>query len=133
MITFKIKCNDEYKNICISEDWLFNSFLIDNEQLINRIIKNILPTFKIKKQYFTILNKYIDFDGENAIYPGLIVRTGLTDFVILYLEKSEIDEEYTLKIIMDFLYDTEVTASREININKIEVDKKSLINATKNI
>lgn len=132
MITLDIKIDEKLKSIKIKEDVLFNAILIDQPKSIKKIIKNINSTYKISNDFFEVLNKFIDFTDDGvSLYPGLIIRTGLYDYAILYLENAKLDEEYMLDIIREYIYDVGHHNYHTINLNKFEVDKTTFLECTK--
>lgn len=133
MISLELNINNEIKSVKIHEDVLFNALLIEHPASIKKIINSITCNYNISDDFFEIINKYIDITSEGvSLYPGLIVRTGLCDYAILYLETSKIDEEYMLKIINEYIYDVGDYKYKTININKFEVDKITFLEANKN-
>lgn len=134
MITLDLNIDNTMKKVKIKEDVLFNAILSEHPEMIKKIIKTIYFSYDISDAFFTIVNSYIDFTNDGiSIYPGLIVRTGLYDFAVLYLENTEIEEEYMVNLIKEFLHDAGHKKTIEANINKFEVDKKTFLNAAKNI
>jgi len=132
MITLDININNEIKSIKIKDDVLFNALLIEHPSSIKKIINAITYNYKISDDFFEILNKFIDITEDGvSLYPGLIVRTGLYDYAILYLESAKIDEEYMLKIINEYIYDVGDHNYKTININKFEVDKITFLEVNK--
>ncbi len=134
MITLNLKIHNDYKKVALKEELIFNAILSEHPKMIKSLIKSILPTYKINQSLFNIINQFIDFTDELiSIYPGLIVRTGLTDFAVLFLEDTIINEEYMISLIQEYLYDVGNYSPKEVNINKFEVSKSTFLKATKNI
>lgn len=134
MITLNLKINDNFKKIAVKEELIFNAILSEHPKAIKSLIKTILPTYKINTSLFNIVNRFIDFNDELvSIYPGLIVRTGLSDFAVLFLENTIINEEYMVTLIQEYIYDVGNFSPSEININKFEISKSAFLKATKNI
>lgn len=129
-----LKESKSINEIIIGKDIFFNCILINNKILINKLIKKTNPTHKISKSFFTILNEFIDYEKNgNYKYPGLIVRTNLYNYNVLYLEGTLIDEEYMLAIITEYILDVNDYKPEEINIDLIEITEKEFISAYKNI
>lgn len=134
MITLDLNVGDVLKKVKIKEDVLFNAMLAEHPEMIKALIKATCLTYKVSDAFFTIVNNYIDFDEDGiSIYPGLIVRTGPMDYAVLYLESSEIDEEYMISLIKEFIYDVGDLAPAEININQFEISKSEFLSAARNI
>ncbi len=134
MIKLDLKLDGKIQKVQLKDEVLFNSILRMNTTLIKKFIKSIHPTYKISSAFFQIVNNYIDFTSNGvSIYVGLIVRTGLDDYAVLYLEGSHIEEEYMLKIIDEFIRDTGDHTPKEININKFEVRKELFLASISNM
>ena len=134
MINLRLKFKDEYKYVELNEDYLFNACLVEYPVLIKKIINAIAIKYKISKTYFYIVNSFIDFGCvEASLYPGLIVRVGINRYAVLYLEKSNINEDYMIKLIKEYIYDKGEHIPDDINIDKFEIDKASFLDAYKNI
>lgn len=134
MITLDLKAKHIDGNVKIKDEVLFNAVLASNPELIKKLIKAIHPFYKIKKDFFEIVNTYVDFTQNGvSLYSGLVVRTGLRDYAVLYLEDVPIDEEYLIKVINDYIHDIGDFKTNEININKFEINKKIFLSIVKNI
>jgi len=134
MITLNFKINDKYKKVDLAEDVLFNALLTSHPKMIKTIIKTIAPAYNIKNTYFAVVNKYIDFTEDGlSLYPGLIVRTDLNDYAILYLDSANIDDEYMTALIREFIYDTGDYRPEVVTLNKFEVSHSDFIKATEKI
>lgn len=134
MINLKLKFNDEYKNVDINEAHIFNAYLTKNPELIKKLIHSIVFKYKISKTYFSIVNTFIELsDNYVAPYPGLIVRVGIKQYAVLYLEGSTIDEKCMVDIIKEYIYDKGEHLPDEIYIDKFEIDKVCFLEASKNI
>ena len=134
MINLKLKFGDEYKNVEIIEEHLFNAYLLRHPELIKNLIHSIVFKYKISKSYYTIINSFIEFsDTHISLYPGLIARVGLNRYAVLYLQGSKIDEDYMISIIKEFIYDKGESIPDEICIDKFEIDKGTFLEASKNI
>ncbi len=132
MITLELNIKNGVKKVSIKEDVLFNAILSQNPKMIKKLIKSAALCYKVSDAFFTIINNYVDFTDDGiSLYPGLIIRTGLDKYAVLYLEGSEIDEEYMIKLIKDYIYDTDTYCNDGISIDKFEIDKKTFLNATK--
>lgn len=125
MIELDLNIDKKIKKVKVDENFLFNAELIKRPNLIKTLIKKVKYTYIINDNFFEILNNYVDFnkDGE-SIYSGLIVRTNIDSYAVLYLEGSTIDEEYMLKIIDEYIYDINDYTPEEINVDKFEIDPK---------
>lgn len=129
-----LKDNKSVNEIVIGKDIFFNCILLNNKTLIKKLIKKLNPTYKISKSFFTILNEFIDYEKNgNYKYPGLIVRTNLYNYTVLYLEGTLIDEEYMLSIITEYILDVNDYKPEEINVDLVEITEKEFISAYKNI
>lgn len=134
MITLDLNVNSKFQKIKIKDDILFNAVLAEHPKIIKKIIKEMSFSYSISEAFFTIVNKFVDFnENGESLYPGLIIRTGIRDYAVLYLENSNIDEEYMIKLIQEFIYDAGDINPKEVNINKFEVDKKTFLSAIKKI
>ncbi len=132
MINLNIKINDRIQKIEIKEDILFNTMLYEHLDTIKLLIKNICPTYKIDKYQFKVINKFIDFDEKLiSVYPGLIVQTKVNTYAVLYLEDADIDEEYMIDIIKNYIHDTYENTPKPINIDKFEIAKKDFLRIVK--
>ncbi len=134
MITLDLKVDNTKSKVKIKDEILFNAVLAKNPKLIKKLIKSIHPFYKIHKDFFEIVNTYVDFTKNGvSLYPGLIVRTGLIDYAVLYLEDVFVDEEYLIKVIDDYVKDFGYCHFKEININKFEINKKVFVSIIKNM
>lgn len=114
----------DLKQVKINKDLLFNVTLVNDEKLVKELIKKSYPRYKISKEFFFIINKYIDIDNKKEYkYPGLIVRTNINEYAILYLEGTSIDEILAMNIIHDYLVDINDIKVKDINITKFEITK----------
>lgn len=114
----------DLKEVKINKDLLFNVTLVNNEDLVKQLIKKTYPRYKINKEFFFIINKYIDIDkNKEYIYPGLIIRTNISEYAILYLEGTIIDEIHAMNIIHDYLVDINDIKVKDINITKFQISK----------
>lgn len=133
MITLDLKVTGKLGNLKIKDDVLFNAILCKNPTLIRKLIKSIHPLYKISKTFFAIVNNYVDFSKEGmSMYCGLIVRTGYANYAVLLLEGSEIDEEYLVTLVNEYIHDSGYTP-KEVNINKFEISKKDFLHATRKL
>ena len=115
----------DLKQVKINNDLLFNAFLVNNQEVIKDLIKKTYSRYKINDEFFFIINKFIDIDkNHNYIYPGLIVRTDVDRYIILYLENTKINEIYAMNIIHDYLKDINDIKIKDINITKFEISKE---------
>ena len=115
----------DLKQVKINNDLLFNAFLVNNQEVIKDLIKKTYSRYKINDEFFFIINKFIDIDkNHNYIYPGLIVRTDVDRYIILYLEETKINEIYAMNIIHDYLKDINDIKIKDINITKFEISKE---------
>lgn len=132
MITIELNLKNEIHRIELQDEILFNSLLSRNKKLIKRMIKTVNPLYKISDTFFDIVNKYVDItESGNSLYGGLIVRTSLAEFAVLYLENTDPDEDYIVEVIGDYLYDLGEKFLETVEINKIEVDKSLFMSAFK--
>lgn len=128
MISIEVKTKNSTKRIELSNGILFNSLLCQNEVLVRKLIKEVHPFYKINKTFFEIINKFVDLNEEGRdIYGGLIVRTGFSDFAVLYLENTAVDDDYIVKIIGEYIRDIGENVERTIIINKMELRLSSLL------
>lgn len=115
----------DLKQVKINNDLLFNAFLVNNQKVIKDLIKKTYSRYKINDEFFFIINKFIDIDkNNNYIYPGLIIRTNVDRYIILYLEETKINEIYAMNIIHDYLKDINDIKIKDINITKFEISKE---------
>ena len=115
----------DLKQVKINNDLLFNAFLVNNQEVIKDLIKKTYSRYKINDEFFFIINKFIDIDkNNNYIYPGLIIRTNVDRYIILYLEETKINEIYAMNIIHDYLKDINDIKIKDINITKFEISKE---------
>lgn len=127
---FELNIDGEKKIVTISNNILFNALLAENPSVIKKLIKVIYPFYKIRPAFFEIVNNYADFNNDGtSLYGGLIVRTNLYDYAVLYLEGTCLDEEYMIKIIDDYIKDMG-NIVKEVNINKFEISKITFLLAT---
>ena len=134
MITLKLKIADKMQDVNIKEDVIFNAMLLEHKEVIKPLIKATIPTYRIKDQYFKIVNPFIDFKSDcTSLYPGFIVRTNLYDYAVLFLQGSILDEANIIEIIKEYIYDTTDSKPKEINVNLIEINKKTFLKVTRNI
>lgn len=115
----------DLKQVKINNDLLFNAFLVNNQEVIKDLIKKTYSRYKINDEFFFIINKFIDIDkNNNYIYPGLIIRTNVDRYAILYLENTKINEIYAMNIMHDYLKDINDIKIKNINITKFEISKE---------
>ena len=57
------------------------------------------------------------------MYAGLIIRTSLEEFVVLFLKDSDPDDDYIVQILDEYTKDLDEKISDAITINKIEISK----------
>lgn len=127
MITLKLNIDKKDKNIQVTDEVLINSVLNQNPKIINKLIKSMAPFYKISKDYFDIVNPFIDYNSNGeALYAGLIVRVAIDTYVILYLEGYSIDEKAALLLIDEYIKDIEDFQPKEINIDTFKIKKKKL-------
>ena len=120
----------ELKNI--TKELLFNVIISKDLNIIKKIIKNIDSSYKINNEFLQIINGFIDLDKNGFIkYPGLIIRTSIQDYAVLYLEDTKLDEDYIIKLITEYVIDRDDFISKEFNITKFMVKKSSFINIIK--
>ena len=114
----------DLKDIKINSDLLFNTILVNNERLIKDLIKKTYSRYIINNEFFFIINKYIDIDkNKNYKYPGLIIRTNIYEYAILFLEGTIINENLALNIIYDYINDVKDITPNDINITKFNIKK----------
>lgn len=134
MITLDLKIAGKSGILQVKDEVLFNAILGKHPKLIKKFIKSIHPLYKITDTLFEIVNNYVDFSHDGlSLYCGLIARTGLYDYAVLYLEGTTIDEEYMVKLIDDYIHDVGERIPNEINVCKFEVTKKAFLHATKKL
>lgn len=134
MITLNLKINDKYQEVKIQEDIIFNSLLTNHPELIKKLIKAYAPSYKINEAFFKVVNGYAEFtEHAVSIYTGLIVRTNYDSYAVLYLENSTIDEERMMELIREFIYDIDDIPVKNVNINKMPIDSKTFLIASRNI
>ena len=115
----------DLKQVKINKDLLFNVTLVNDEKLVKELIKKSYSRYKINKEFFFIINKYIDIDNKKEYkYPGLIVRTNINEYAILYLEGTSVDEILAMNIIHDYLVDINDIKVKDINITKFQISKE---------
>ena len=120
----------ELKNI--TKEILFNVIISKDLKIIKKIIKRIDPGYKISDEFLQIINNFVDIDKSGlASYPGLIVRTSIQDYAILYLEDSKLDEDYIVDLITEFIIDRDDYISKEFNITKFIVKKTTFLEIIK--
>lgn len=134
MITLDLNVKGKSGSWYIKDEILFNAILSKNTQLIKKFIKSIHPLYKITNTLFEIVNNYVDFSDEClSLYCGLIVRTGLRDYAVLYLEGTSIDEDYMINLIDEYIHDIGERIPKEVNVCKFEINKKAFLHATKKL
>lgn len=134
MITLELNIDKELSKVQIKDEILFNVLLSKNPKLIKKLIKSISPFYKISEAFFEIVNTYVDFTNEGvSIYTGLIVRTGLNKYAVLYLENTIIDEEYMLKLIDDYVREVGDYIPKEIDVDKFEISRRVFLSILKNM
>lgn len=128
MISLIMKFGDDVREVKIKEEVLFNYILIKHQDKIKHLIKNMDKKYKISDSFFTVINKYVEFDKNNvSIYPGLIVRTNIDDYAILYLENVNIDLDYAKNLIIEYSKDQSDYNPKSININEFEITTKDFL------
>ncbi len=134
MITLDLNIDNKMQKVKIKDEILFNSLLVEHKELIISLIKVMCPSYDLHDAFFDIVNKFVDFTKEGiSLYPGLIVRTSLNDYAVLYLEGIDIDEEYMISLINEYIHDIGDYDPKEININKFKNKKKTFLKTLKNI
>lgn len=134
MVTIDLKLNEHLEKVNIKDEILFNAVLCENPKLIKKIIKSIYPLYRISKAFFEIVNTFVDFTNDgDSLYIGLVVRTSLEDYAVLYLEDTQVNEELLIKVIEDYIHDKGDHQPREININKFEIKHKVFLTVIHNI
>lgn len=132
MINLIMKSKDGVKEVKLKEEILFNFVLIKHQDKIKKLIKSIKRDYKFSDAFFTIINKYVEFDENGvSIYPGLVIRTNLDDYAILYLENTTFDLDYAKKLIEEFSQDQGDHIAKEINISEFEINSKDFLNIQK--
>ncbi len=134
MITIELNLTNKLDKVQVRDEIFLNSLLVNNHKLIKKYIKSIYPPYRISDAFFAIVNNFVDFDEKGiSLYAGLIVRTGLKDFAVLYLENSTLDEEYMMKLIDEYIKNVGDFKGGSININKFEIKKETVTAALKNM
>ncbi len=134
MITIDLKIKEKLDHVHIKDDVLFNAILSEHPTLIKKLIRSIDPFYKISRNFFEIVNNYVDFKSDGtSMYAGLIVRTGLTKYAVLYLGGSEIDEEYMIYLIDEYIHDLGDYIPKTVDIDRFEIDNKDFIAAIKKV
>ena len=124
--------NEKIELKSITKELLFNVIISKDLNIIKKIIKNIDSSYKINNEFLQIINGFIDLDKNGFIkYPGLIIRTSIQDYAVLYLEDTKLDEDYIIKLITEYVIDRDDFISKEFNITKFMVKKSSFINIIK--
>lgn len=124
--------NEKIELKSITKEILFNVIISKDLNVIKKIIKNIDSSYKINNEFLQIINGFIDLDKNGFIkYPGLIVRTSIQDYAVLYLEDTKLDEDYIIKLITEYVIDRDDFISKEFNITKFMVKKSLFINIIK--
>ncbi len=134
MVTIELNLDKKFDKVKIDDNILFNALLGKNHKLVKKYIKSVGPFYKISDAFFEIVNNFVDFDNNGvSLYGGLIVRTGLSDYAILYLEGSSLDEEYMVKLIDEYIKDTMDYIPKEVNVNKFEIRREVFISTLKKL
>lgn len=134
MITIELNLDKKFDKVKIGDEILFNALVGNNHKLIKKCIKSVWPLYKISDVFFEVVNNFVDFDNKGvSLYGGLIVRTGLVDYAILYLEGSNIDEEYMVKVIDEYIRDTMDYFPEEVNIDKFEIKREVFLNTLRKL
>ncbi len=132
MIKLELKLNGKSRKVKLPDEILFNSLLSQNTKAIKHLIKIALPLCKISPVFFDIVNKYIDVTEDgHCLYGGLIVRTGLDEFAVLYLENTQPQDDYIIELVEQYLRSSGENLSLTVDINKIEIDKALFLRAMK--
>jgi len=133
MITLDLKVNNKLNKVKIKDEVLFNALLSKNTSLIKKLIKIEAPFYKISDAFFDIVNTYVDFTKDGiSLYGGLIVRTNICRYAVLYLKESIIDEEYMIKLIDDYIHDIGDYMPKKIDIDKFSINKHTFLKTLKN-
>lgn len=134
MITLEINLDKNLRKVQIKDAVLFNAILSRSDKLIKKIIKSVDSSYVINNSFFEIINNFIDFDDEGvSLYGGLIVRTSLEEYAVLFLEHSNLDEEYMLSLINQYIKDVGDHIPKEVNVYKFEVQKEVFLQVIKNM
>ncbi len=129
MITIDLNIKDKPGKWYLKDEVLFNAIINKNPELIKKFIKTIHPLYNITDSLFDIVNNYVDFSKEQtSLYCGLIVRTGLFEYAVLYLEGTTIDEDYMVSLIDEYIHDIGEIPN-EVNVSKFIIEKKAFLKA----
>lgn len=130
MIKLELNIKEQTRTIELADEILFNALLSQNQKLICKLIKTIHPLYKISDAFFDIVTKRVDINAEGkTLYGGFIVRTSFDNFAVLYLKDTEVDDDYIVSIVDEYLKDTGENVSMTVNINKFEIDKPLFLKA----
>lgn len=130
MIRLNVKFNGKDENINIEDDYLFNAYLIEHPTLIKKLIHSVSRLYNIEENYFNIVNGYIDCSTKNNLYPGLIVRVNIKTYAVLYLDTSNVSDDYMIDLISEYIYDKGDITPDEINIDKFEITRDTFLDIT---
>jgi len=125
MITLEL---DIKKNIInLKEEVLLNVFLSKKPDEIKKLIESKRFGYKVSSSFFDIVNNFIDFDDDGTSkYAGLIVRTNLEDYVVLYLDGTSPDEDYMNSLIEEYIKDIGNFKPKKTNVIKIALKNKDI-------
>lgn len=125
MITLELDIKTNVINL--KEEVLLNVFLSKNPDEIKKLIEYKHFGYKVSSSFFDIVNNFIDFDDEGTSkYAGLIVRTNLEDYVVLYKDGASLDAEYMNSLIAEYIKDMGNFMPKETNIIKIALKNKDI-------
>ncbi len=132
MITLELNLKGKNEKVEIKDEILFNALLSQNENLVKRLIRGAKGDYEIDEEYFDVVSEYVDVDESGVtLYGGYIARTGKDAFAVLYLEDAEVDDDYIVTLIEEYVRTSKDDIAKEIDINKIEVDKSLFLKVTK--
>ena len=124
MIMLELNMKNHTRKIMLKDEMLFNALLSQNTTLIKKLIKCKYPSYKIDETQFDVVNRYVEVaENGTALYAGLIIRTSLDEFVVLFLKESDPDDDYIVQILDEYTKDLDEKISDAITINKIEISK----------
>ncbi len=128
MINIDLKFKDGKNAVSLQDEVLFNALLSQRPEFIKKLIKNMSPFYRIKEDYFEVINPFVDIDKNGmSLYAGLIVRTSFDKFAVIYLEKSTLNEKYMTTLISSYLHDRGEDVMNRVDIVKFEVTKKNFL------
>lgn len=133
MITLDLNIKGSNDTWHVKDEILFNAIIGKDKDLIRKLIKSIHPLYRVKDNFFEVINNFVDFDSNNvSLYCGVIVRTNMFDYAVLYLEDTEIDEEYLISLIDEYIHDIGETPE-EVNVTKFIIDRTSFLSSLKKL